>query len=1090
MRKMARVVAIGLLALGVWLAPASTAAAEPGSAWKLSLVTLPTNLEVGTTGTVGMAPVYEMIATNIGAGDATGPVTMEATLPAGVTPIFDSTAPEGISGAVTSKPSCSKAPSQTVTCVAAGPVHPSRYIAVKIPVEVSGSPTPEDAVASVESPGAVKVTASAPTVFDDDPPPFDFLPGSAGLSTLFTEASGSPTVGAGAHPDQLTVNLGFPVDQPAGFGPTTGAGHPRDIKVDLPRGVVVDPSATGVRCTEAELLFSQGSVSDCPAESQVGMVTVVTELTGPHPEVSPLYNMVPAHEVPANLAFNVANVGIFVHLAGGVRSDSDFGLSATTHDVLARAVNPIEDAQVQLWGDPTSATHDSIRGECRVEVKPEGCPASRLETPLITMPSACSGSLTTAAHVRSWEEAENGAQGFPHEAKALASDLAGEPKGVSECSAVDFNPTLRVRPDTDAAESPSGIEVKLEVPQSEGAKRATSNVKDVKLVFPPGLALNPAAADGLEACSHEQIGLETAVGDSSPRFSLDRPRCPDGSKIGTVQVSTSLLDHSLPGSVYVAKPYDNPFDSLLGVYVVIDSPDDGIVIKLAGRTEADPNTGQLTTSFKEAPELPFERFTVNLFGGPRAALRTPSTCGSFATDSELAPWSGNPTVTKSDSFQIDRGANGGPCVANEGQMPNDPEFKAGTETPIAAAYSPFVASLRREDGSQQLQALEATLPPGLSGKLAGIQTCTEGAIAAARGRSGGEELASPSCPTASLIGHVEAGAGAGPYPYYTGGTVYLAGPYAGAPLSGVTIVPAVAGPFDLGNVVVRAPAYVDAITAQLTVKTDSAPHILQGVPLDLRDLHIALNRPGFTLNPTSCDEMSITGAATSLLNQDASLFKRFQVGGCRGLDYAPNLFLRLRGGAKRGAHPKLRAVLIAKPGQEANTARASVALPRSEFLENAHIRTVCTRVQFAAKQCPKGAIYGYARAFTPLLDEPVQGPIYLRSSDNELPDMVAALHGPADKPIELELKGRIDSVRGGIRTNFDLVPDQPVSKAIFWFKGGNRGLIVNSRNICSRNYRAVAKFDGQNGKVHDFRPTLKASCGKKRKKTMRHSRSR
>ena len=304
------------------------------------------------------------------------------------------------------------------------------------------------------------------------------------------------------------------------------------------------------------------------------------------------------------------------------------------------------------------------------------------------------------------------------------------------------------------------------------------------------------------------------------------------------------------------------------------------------------------------------------------------------------------------------------------------------------------------------------------------------------------------------------------------------------------ITPAVAGPFDLGNVVVRAPAYVDSRTAELSLDSDPFPHILKGIPIDLRDAQISLDRNEFTRNPTSCDPMSITGQVTSLLGSTAPLFQRFQVGGCRGLDYKPKLFIRLFGKTYRGAHPRLRAVLIANPDREANTARASVALPRSEFIENAHFQTICTRVQFAERKCPKGSIYGYAKAITPVLDEPVKGPVYLRSSSHELPDMVAFLHGPSDKPIELELSGRIDSVNGGIRTTFDLVPDQPVSKFILNMKGGGKGLIVNSRNVCSRTYRARARFNAQNGKVHDFRPKLKASCGKNRRNSRSHRRAR
>ncbi len=539
-----------------------------------------------------------------------------------------------------------------------------------------------------------------------------------------------------------------------------------------------------------------------------------------------------------------------------------------------------------------------------------------------------------------------------------------------------------------------------------------------------------------------------------------------------------MLDHPVPGAVYVAQPYQNPFNELLGVYVVIDDPADGIVAKLAGRTKIiNKDTGQLQTTFTKSPELPFEHFKVSLSGGPRAALRTPATCGTFTTTSLETPWSGTAPVPTADSFAISQGANGRPCATSESQLPNSPGFEAGTATPIAGAFSPFLGRLQRADGTQQLKGLNLTLPPGLSGKLAGIPSCSAASIDAAAAKTGVQEQQSPSCRAASQVGEVLVGAGAGPQPYYTSGKIYLAGPYNGGPVSAAIVTPAVAGPFDLGTVVTRAALYVNPVTAQITVKSDPIPRQLQGIPLDVRDVQVKMSRPNFTLNPTSCDPMGISGEAISVFDQIAPLFQRFQVGGCKGLDYGPKLALSLKGATKRGGHPKLRAVLTAKFG-EANTARASVALPKSEFLENAHIQTVCTRVQFAAENCPAKSIYGHATATTPLLDEPLEGPVYLRSSSHKLPDMVAALKGPASRPIKVELDGRIDSVNGGIRSTFDLVPDQPVTKFVLSMQGGKKGLLVNSRNLCAGTNRAAAKFNGQNGKVHDFNPVLKNDCKK------------
>lgn len=1057
-----------LLILGVICLPAASASAD-APLLQPSLIPLPTNLQPGTSGTVFEAPIYRLTVINIGAVATEGPVGMTATFPTGIKPVEVLGDHEDLN---TSDPTCS-IEGQVVTCNTSAPIYPSRWLGAKIAVEVSSSASgvliPK---ANVSGGGTKAVSIESPTEVSAVPPPFDFLPGTNGLDSLLTNADGSPTTQAGSHPNQLTINLGFPTEHTEP-GTTKSAGHIRDVTTDLPRGFVVNPTATPVRCTEVEFLSGGGAKPGCPNGSQIGIVTVMTELgTGPVFVISHLYNMVPPAGAPAMVAFNaLESIGVFIHLAGRVRSDGDYGLSADAQDVLARTGNPVLSVHAQLWGDPSGASHDEIRGECRAEAKLD-CSVPPQKTPLMSMPSACSGPLATTAHIDSWEE-----PGVFHERSALSADLAGNPVGVSGCSLLEFKPTLTLRPDTRVAQTPTGVNADLHVPQHEDKEElATSNLKDTVVTFPAGLALNPSAAGGLGACTPEQIGLRTEVGETPIRFSDARPRCPEDSKIGSAEVKTPLLDHPLPGAVYVAQPYRNPFGTLLGVYVVVDDPADGIVAKLAGRTEIiDPQSGQLQTTFSENPELPFEDFRVSLFGGPRAALRTPSTCGTFTTTSIETPWSGNAAVPTSDSFIVNQGANEKPCVKSEAEMPNDLDFAAGTATPLAGSYSPFLGRLRRADGTQELRELNLSLPPGLSGRLAGIPSCSAAALDAAAAKSGTQELQSPSCPAASQIGEVTVGAGAGSQPYYTGAKIYLAGAYNGAPVSAAIITPAVAGPFDLGTVVTRAALYVDPVTAQITVKSDPIPRELQGIQLQVRDVLVNMVRPEFTLNPTNCDPMAIKGGAISALGSIAPLSERFQVGGCNGLNYGPKLTLRLHGGTKRGSHPKLRAVLTTKPG-EANTARASVALPRSEFLENAHIQTVCTRVQFAAEQCPTKSIYGHARAITPLLDEPLEGPVYLRSSSHKLPDLVAALKGSPSRPIKIELDGRIDSVNGGIRSTFDLVPDQPVSKFVLSMQGGKKGLLVNSRDLCAGMNRAAAKFDGQNGKVHDFAPLLRNDC--------------
>jgi hypothetical protein len=519
-----------------------------------------------------------------------------------------------------------------------------------------------------------------------------------------------------------------------------------------------------------------------------------------------------------------------------------------------------------------------------------------------------------------------------------------------------------------------------------------------------------------------------------------------------------------------------------------------VVAKLPGKVTADPVTGQLVTRVTESPELPLEDVELHLFGGPRASLTTPPTCGTYTTTSTLTPWStpegadAHPT----DSFQTTTSPDGGACPRSAGEAPNKPSFSAGTLSPQAGAYSPFVLKIVRGDGSQRIAAIDTVLPKGLSGKLAGVAYCPESGIAQAIARNkpneGALERQSPSCPASSEVGNVDVAAGSGITPLHAQGHAYLAGPYKGAPLSVVTIVPAVAGPFDLGAVAVRVALNVDPETAQIHAVSDPLPQILDGIPLDVRSIALEMGRPQFTLNPTSCDPTAVLGSAISPLGSSAALSSPFQVGGCSALPFKPKISISIKGQTKRAGHPALKAVATAKPG-EANIGSVSVALPPTEFLDQSNIKTICTKVQFAAHSCPKGSIYGKARATTPLLDGTLSGPVYLRSSTHQLPDLVVALKGPASQPIEVALAGRVDTFRKGIRNTFEAVPDAPVTKFVLEMQGGKKGLIENSTDICKSANKATVKMTGQNGKVHDFEPVLKTSCkGKARKGKKKHKR--
>jgi hypothetical protein len=1067
------------------LLPATAAAAAP--AWTLSVTPMPANFVPGAN----PKPEYFVIATNVGAAPTTAePAVIEATLPDGLKP----TKVTGVNSdvGVSVKPECDFE-DQEIICETTEAVGSDRKLEALIAVEVNAPEGTYDLQASVKGGGASEVATTFPTKVQVKPLAFDFLPG---FKAPLTDENGEPIEQAGSHPFQQTITFALPTSNP-GDG-ITNSGHPRDLHIELPHGMLGNPAASRVLCTEVQLTTSEG----CPEDSQIGLVDITTlagEVGINAVSPSPLYNMVPPPGKAAEIATDVAAAGIYVHIFAKVRSEEDYGIRTLTPDMIAFGTQPIFGVQAYIWGNPSDVAHDEIRGVC-LEV-PASCEeVTRQETAFLTAPGDCpEESPLYQLHTDTWEEP------FPpfaeHRAFYESADLAGNPVEIKKCGDLEFEPTIQARPTTNRTDSPSGLDFHLKQPQSTSFNSpATAALKDIAVHFPVGLAVNPSQAAGLDVCTEAQIGLKEMVG-GQPRFFEAPQSCPAASKLGTVDATSPILiarnaDHEVEedsegnpilepvkGSIYLAEPFANPFDSLVAVYVVIEDPKTGIVAKLAGKGELNEGNGQISTYFAENPEAPIEDISVHLFGGARGSLITPPTCASHETKATMTPWSAPEGKDKesADSFQPTAPPNGGSCPTSEAQMPNAPKLSAGTLNPAAAKFSPLLFKVSREDGSQRLARVESILPPGLSAKLAGVGQCSEADIAKARSREavdqGAAEQANPSCPATSEIGTVVGATGAGPNPYYAEGHAYLAGPYKGAPLSFVTIVPAVAGPFDLGTVVVRIALYLDPSTGQGRAVSDPVPTILHGVPVDLRSVALRADRPNFTINPTSCDEMAFGGTAVSSLGQAAPLFARFQVGGCKSLPYKPKLKVNLFGPIHRGAHPRLRAVFTAKPG-EANTARISFALPRSEFIDQAHFRTICTRVQFAANQCPAGSVYGQMEATSPLVDYTVKGPIYLRSSSHKLPDVVAALRGPSHQPIAIDLDGRVDSVNGGIRTIFEVVPDLPVTKAIVSMQGGKKGLFQNSTNICKGIHRATLKLNGQNGKTADSKPKIVAQCSK------------
>jgi uncharacterized repeat protein (TIGR01451 family) len=1031
--------------------------------WELTARSLPTNLTPGPGG--GIFPTYYLVATNAGGTPTSGAISVTDTLPEGLTPtsaVIDSDEPG-------TPPSTCPIAGQTVSCTSSESIRPGRHLTISIGVDVdhlvSGTVLNE---ASIEGGGAAPAFTATTTTISPTPASYGFFGGAAGFSAPLTDADGGAVTQAGSHPYQLTVNLGFTTELP-GVN-LVGAGRPRDAMVDLPRGEIVNPTATPVLCTEAQLITEVDP--SCPAASQIGTATVTTIVGGPIALTSALYNMVPPPGTASSFGFDAVGVGVFVHIIGSVRSDGDYGLTGSSTNLLALSTNPVFGTRVELWGDPSSPSHDGVRGNCLYSSESCSISVEPSDTALLTAPSECTGQPSiTNGRTRNWEEPT-----VFHKASYESADLQGTPVAVGGCNQLAFEPTLEAKPTTNLADSPSGLDVKVHQPQNQDVGGLSPAImRDIRLILPEGMSVNPSSADGLSSCAEAQSGVHTR----------NPSNCPDGSKLGTVEATTPLLDHPVSGFLYLAKPYQNPSGSLIALYLAIHDPITGVVANLPGRVQTDPQTGRITSIFEENPQLPLEDVKVHLFTGPRAALRTPPTCGTYSPTAQVTPWSTPETAdaTVSDSFAIQATPLGGNCPTEISQLPNSPSFSAGTIAPQAGAYSPFVLKLTRQDDTQEPTKIDATLPPGLIGKLAGISECPEGQIAQALSRShpneGALEQAGPSCPSSSEVGTLNVAAGAGITPLHVQGHAYLAGSYKGDPLSLVVITPAVAGPFDLGAVVIRVALHLDPETAQIRAESDPLPAILEGIPLDIRQISLKMGRPDFTLNPTSCDPAAINAVVTSVLAQSAALTSPFQVGGCADLAFKPKLSISLEGQTKRTGHPALTAVATFKAGQ-ANTKRVQVTLPRSEFLDQAHIGTVCTRVQFAADQCPAASVYGKAKAITPLLDKPLEGPVYLRSSSHELPDLVIALEGQVD----VVLAGRIDSVNGGIRSTFEATPDAPVTKFTLQMQGGKKGLLINSANLCKLKpaaTKAVVKMEGQNGKTHDTEPVVKSACNKAKK---------
>jgi hypothetical protein len=878
---------------------------------------------------------------------------------------------------------------------------------------------------------------------------------------------------AGGHPDvAVTFSLGNRTDE-------DGEGADAKItNVSAPAGYVINPNATP-KCSLAQFAMER-----CPADSQVGLAQLSIFGLDRFIYAPALYNLEPRPDEPGVFGFQIPIFRNPQYITTKPRTGGDFGLDFYS-PAIAHLV-PLAGFRVLTWGVPADPKNDWMRfraGSQRQQNAAEGIlcnsdkvtestddpstmvyfcgdraedgikkpiPSNSPPIPLLRNPTTCGEPLTSTLRVTSYDK------GISEEVRPFPS--------TTGCDLLSFNPSLAAQPTTTQADTPSGLDIELRVPQPQSAEvPSASEIKSVTVRLPDGFTINPNAADGKVSCSEEEarFGTELAA------------RCPEYAKIGSLEIDSAVLPGPLPGWVYLGDP--QPGDRYR---IILVADGYGVHVKIAGSIRPDPETGGVLTVFPELPQSPFEEFRMHLFGSERGSFATPTRCGTYEVQTTYVPWdSALPNQSSKQFFSINSGPGGAPCPASP--RPFAPQLLAGTADNTAGAYTPFSFDLRRPDGNQNLRALNVKTPPGFSGSIAGIPYCPELSLQQLADPlyAGLRELSAPVCPAASQIGVADSAAGAGTRPLYSSGKVYLAGPYRGAPLSFVVVIPAVSGPYDLGNVVVRTALFIDRSTGQISALTDDLPRIFGGIPLRVRSLLVRLNRPNFTVNPTRCAPYAIEAAVSGEEGGSAALANHFQVANCSNLPFRPKLSLRLTGRTRRVGYPALHATLSAGAG-EANIAETVVTMPHALFLENSHIKAPCTRVQYAADQCPASSILGTARAESPLLSDPLEGPVYLRSSSNKLPDMVAALRGQVD----LDLVGRVDAVRQRLRASFETVPDVPVSRFTLDLLGGKRGLLVNSENLCKANLKAVAKFAGQNGKAFKRMVAIKPPCGKKARK--------
>ncbi len=982
---------VGLASVG------SAAAAVPW--WHITVTEAPAHLPPGGIGAIHVQVV------DLGDAPANGeaePITIDDVLPAGMT----ATAIEG--GAEFSSENVLGCSLGSLSCTIRRPVLPYEPIEIAIRVAVGSAVSGSEDRVTIAGGDAAAASLSRPLVVSATPAGF----GVEQAELIPTNEDGSLDTQAGSHPFELTSMFNYNEElvktRPGGVVPyeRVPIGQGKDLRVELPPGLVANPTVIP-QCTEQQFATTTYAGNACPASTAIGAASVAAGEADGVTYTVPLFNLVPSVGEPARFGFDVE--GVFVYLDTSVRTGGNYAAVVSVNNITQAL--QFHGALLTLWDVPSDPRHNNSRGwECLAGYAvlpcsvPSGAPS---HVPFITMPTLCGGAFESGLSADSWNEPGV----FAPENRTVLRDGTGRALGVDGCNKLPFDPSITVAPDGTAASTPTGLTFGLHIGQ-EGVLNpeglGSSALRDTKFVLPEGMQLSPAAADGLLSCSLEEVGLESAT----------KPTCPDASKVGTVEITTPLLPNKLTGAAYLAEQDQNPFGSLVALYIVAEDPVSGVLVKQAGQVELDPVTGRVTAVFSENPQVPFSELSLNFFGSARAPLSTPPSCGAYTTTASFTPWSGNAPVEASSTFNITTGPQGSPCSS---PRPFNPGFEAGTLNLQAGAYTPLTLTMTRPDADQTLGKLSVVFPPGVSAGLRGTKLCEEPQAAAGQ------------CPAESQIGKVVASAGLGGDPYSVEtGKAYITGPYEGDPFGVEIVVPAIAGPFNLGTEIVRAKVDVDPTDAHLTVVSDPFPTILDGIPLQLQHVNVTIDRPGFVFNPTSCEPMKLTGELESTEGAKADVATPFQVTNCGSLAFKPEFKVSTEAKTSRTEGATLHVALTlpaSAQGTKANVAKVKVSLPKQLPSPLKTLQKACTEKVFAENpsSCPVASRVGEATVSTPVLEGPLSGPAYFVSHGGaKYPELIMVLVG--EDGVTVDVRGETFISRQGITSaTFNTVPDVPFS---------------------------------------------------------------